>query len=207
VSTGGAGPGPAPGTAPVRRDVDQAAVLGTALAAVVALGFGGAGEWDWLATVTGLALLAVLSAFVHLPAPTAPAVRAHLQLAALSAVTALAATLVVAAPVQAVLAAASDGGRTCRVSAAVAAGTVRADAAQRRGAQVAVGAPADGPAADGAAVEDALARAAAEERRTVLGECLGALTSRWLWVPATVLAVAVFTATGLRRRAARVAPG
>jgi hypothetical protein len=49
-------------------------------------------------------------------------------------------------------------------------------------------------------VRAALTRAAAEEREAVLGDCLGALTSRWLWAPAVVLAAGVFAAAGRRVR-------
>src|SRR4051794_11005198 len=49
------------------RDVDRAALLGTALAAVVALSFSGQGEWDWLGATAGIALLVVLGAFFRLP--------------------------------------------------------------------------------------------------------------------------------------------
>ena len=38
------------------REIDRAALLGGALAAVVALTFGGNGEWAWLATCAGFAL-------------------------------------------------------------------------------------------------------------------------------------------------------
>ena len=49
------------------QDVDRAALLGTALAAVVALSFSGQGEWDWLGAAAGIALLVVLGAFFRLP--------------------------------------------------------------------------------------------------------------------------------------------
>lgn len=164
------------------RDVDRAALLGTALAAVVALTFGGQGPWDWLAAAAGIALLLVLGAFFRLPAGTGPSRRVRAELAAGSAVAALAATLVLAPVLQGALAA-TDAGRTCRASAAVAAGALESDETRQRGADVAVArGDAEGPASA------ALSRAARDEERTVLGNCLGALTSRWLWVPAAVLA-------------------
>jgi hypothetical protein len=191
----GEDPGPpAPAGAGQRREVDRAALLGTALAAVVALTFGGEGAWDGLAAVTGLALLALLAAFFRLPAGPRRGAAPHLELAALAGVVALSATLVVAPPLQSVLSA-TEPGRTGRVAAAVAAGTREGDPAHRAGAQVAVGGPADGPA-----VRAALSRAGAEERDAVLGVCLGSLTSRWLWVPAVVVAAAVFAVTGRRVR-------
>jgi hypothetical protein len=49
--------------------VDRAALLGTALAAVVALSFGGQGEWDWLGAASGIALLAVLVRRRHARTP------------------------------------------------------------------------------------------------------------------------------------------
>jgi hypothetical protein len=174
--------------------VDRAALLGTALAAVVALTFGGEGAWDWLAAVTGVALLALIAAFFRLPAGPAHGTRPHLELAAFSAVVALSATLVVAPPLQSVLSV-TGAGRSCRVAADVAGGTLAGDSAHRLGAQVAVGGPPDGPA-----VRAALSAAGEEERETVLGACLGALTSRWLWAPAVVLGGAVFAAAGLRMR-------
>src|SRR4051794_2641896 len=105
------------------RDVDRATLLGTALAAVVALSFSGQGEWDWLGAGAGIALLVVLGAFFRLPAGRqglTPGLRG--ELAAVSVVAALAATLVIAPVLQAFLAATTDDGRTCRASAAVAAG-------------------------------------------------------------------------------------
>ena len=164
------------------RDVDRAALLGTALAAVVALTFGGQGAWDWLAAAVGVALLLVLAAFFRLPAGRPLPLRSRAELAAVSAVAALAATLVLAPVLQAALTA-TDAGRTCRDSAAVAAGALESDATRQRGAEVAV---ARGDA--GGTAREALTHAARDEARTVLGNCLGALTSRWLWAPAAVLA-------------------
>ena len=183
------------------RDVDRAALLGTALAAVVALSFGGQGEWDWLAATTGVALLTVLAAFFRLPGGPGLTSRARVELAAGTAVAALAATLVVAPVLQAVLASTTDDGRTCRASAAVAAAVLRDDEARQRGADLAV---AGGDVAGSA--QEALARAARDEQRTVLGNCLGAVTSRWLWAPAVGLAgVGYAVAETLARR--RPAPG
>jgi hypothetical protein len=185
--------------------VDRAALLGTALAAVVALTFGGEGEWDWLAAATGLALLAVLAAFFRLPTGGDPTRGVRAELAAVSAVAALAATLVVAPVLQAFLAASTDDGRTCRASAAVAAGALESDETRQRGAELAVSRGDAGVAT----ATDALSRAAQDERRTVLGDCLGAVTSRWLWVPAAGMA-AVGYALGwwlVRRRPARAPLG
>jgi hypothetical protein len=193
-STGGA-QSPAPS-----RDVDRAALLGTALAAVVALTFGGQGEWDWLAAVTGGALLTVLAAFFRLPGGPVPPPRVRAELAAVSAVAALAATLVLAPVVQIVVAGSTDAGRTCRASAAVAAGTVESDEARRSGADLAVS-----RGDVGGTAEQALSRAAQDEERTVLGNCLGAITSRWLWAPAVGLAAAGYAVAWwlVRRRHAR----
>jgi hypothetical protein len=188
-------PPPAPRPARTERDVDRAALLGTALAAVVALTFGGQGEWDWLAAAAGVALLLVLAAFFRLPAGGAATRRGRAELAAACAVGALAATLVLAPVLQASLAA-TDAGRTCRASAAVAAGALESDGTRQRGAEVAV---ARGDV--GGTAGEALARAARDEERTVLGNCLGAITSRWLWVPAAVLAAAGYAlARWLARR-------
>ena len=185
------------------RDVDRAALLGTALAAVVALSFGGQGEWDWLAATTGVALLTVLAACFRLPGGPGLASRARVELAAGTAVAALAATLVVAPVLQAVLASTTDDGRTCRASAAVAAAVLRDDEARQRGADLAV---AGGDVAGSA--QEALARAARDEQRTVLGNCLGAVTSRWLWAPAVGLAgVGYAVAETLARRRPTPGPG
>lgn len=172
----------------INRDVDRAALLGTALAAVVALSFGGQGEWDWLAAATGAALLLVLAAFFRLPGGGVPGSRVRAELAAVSAVAALAATLVLAPIIQTFIAATTDAGRTCRASAAVAAGTVEIDETRQRGADVAV----SRGDAEGTASE-ALSRAAQDEQRTVLGNCLGAITSRWLWAPTAGLAGVGYT--------------
>src|SRR3954462_8294877 len=48
------------------RDVDRAALLGTALAAVVALSFSGQGQWDWLGGNAGGALVVGLGGFFRL---------------------------------------------------------------------------------------------------------------------------------------------
>jgi hypothetical protein len=195
-----AAPGAA-GSPGVSRDVDRAALLGTALAAVVALTFGGQGAWDWLAAATGIALLTVLAAFFRLPAGTGPTTGVRVELAAVTAVAALAATLVVAPVLQAVIAATTDDGRTCHASAAVTAGAVQGDEARQRGAELAVADGAGGTAAE------ALERAAADERRTVLGNCLGAVTSRWLWAPAAGMAAVGYALAWwlVRRRHARAA--
>lgn len=177
--------------------VDRGALLGAALAAVIALTFGGQGEWDWLAVCAGVALLAVLGAFFRLPTgPRHPAMLA--EIAAMSAVAALAAALVVAAPLQAALSEFSADGRGCRASAAVAAGVVLIDEQQQRGAELAV----DRLAAEGRAATpgEALLQAADHEHQIVLGVCLGAVTSRWLWLPAAVIGTMIFIGAALRLR-------
>ncbi len=185
----------------VRRDVDRAALLGTALAAVIALSFSGEGAWDWLGAAAGIALLTVLAAFFRLPAGggLTPGLRG--ELAAVSVVAALAATLVVAPLLQSVLAVATDAGRTCRASAAVAAGALESDGNQQRGADLA--ASRGGPGVTTAA--GALSRAAANERRTVMDDCIGAVTSGWLWAPAAGLAAVGYAGAWwlVRRRHAR----
>jgi hypothetical protein len=184
------------------RDVDRAALLGTALAAVVALSFSGQGEWDWLGACAGIALLVVLGAFFRLP-PGRGGHRPGLwgELAAVSAVAALAATLVIAPLLQAFLARTTDAGRTCRASAAVAAGALESDETRQRGADLAVS---QGDAGVPTATE-ALSRAAEDERRTVQGDCIGDATSRWLWAPAAGVATVGYTCAWLlvRRRQVR----
>jgi hypothetical protein len=195
-------PGPAGGAdlPHVRRDVDRAALLGTALAAVIALSFSGEGAWDWLGAAAGIALLTVLAAFFRLPAGggLTPGLRG--ELAAVSVVAALAATLVVAPLLQAVLAVATDAGRTCRASAAVAAAALESDGDQQRGADLAASRGGSGVTT----AADALSRAAANERRTVMDDCIGAATSDWLWAPAAGMAgVGYAAAWWLVRRHAR----
>jgi small-conductance mechanosensitive channel len=187
------------------RDVDRAALLGTALAAVVALSFSGEGAWDWLGATAGIALLVVLAAFFRLPASggLTPGLRG--ELAAVSVVAALAATLIVAPLLQAILTATTDAGRTCHASAAVAVGAVESDPTRQRGAELA----ASRGAAGVATATDALSRAARDEGRTVLGDCIGDLTSRWLWAPAAGMAAAGYTSAWwvVRRRHARASRG
>jgi hypothetical protein len=184
------------------RDVDRAALLGTALAAVVALSFSGQGQWDWLGAAAGIALLIVLGAFFRLP-PSRQVLTPGLwgELAAVAAVAALAATLVIAPVLQAFLAATTDDGRTCRASAAVAAGALESDGTQQRGADLAVS---RGDAGVPTAT-DALSRAAQDERRTVMGDCIGDATSRWLWAPAAGVAAVGYACAWwlVRRRHAR----
>lgn len=167
-----------PGT---QRSVDRAALLGTSMAAVVALTFGGQGAWQWLASVVGLVLLVVLLAFFHLPADGS--VR---EIAALSGVAALCATLVVATPMQVLLAATTSIGGDCAASGAAAAARVVAS---------------DRGVLDGALV----ARAAYEAADAASGLCLGNATSAWLGIPAVVLAGAIYgvcTLVASRRRRA-----
>src|SRR3954462_465035 len=188
------------------RDVDRAALLGTALAAVVALSFSGQGEWDWLGAGAGIALLVVLGAFFRLPAGRqglTPGLRG--ELAAVSVVAALAATLVIAPVLQAFLAATTDAGRTCRASAAVAAGALESDGTRQRGAELAVSRGDAGVAT----ATDALSRAAQDERHTVMGNCIGDAPSRWLWAPAAGLAAARYAGWGwlVRRRQVRATRG
>ena len=188
------------------RDVDRAALLGTALAAVVALSFSGQGEWDWLGAAAGIALLVVLGAFFRLPPgrlDLTPRLRG--ELAAVSVVAALAATLVIAPVLQAFLAATTDAGRTCSASAAVAAGALESDGTRQRGADPAV---ARGDAGVPTAT-DALSRAAQDERRTVMGDCIGDATSRWLWAPAAGMAALGYTCALwlVRRRHVRALRG
>lgn len=182
MSTGGPDSG--------RRDVDRAALLGTALAAVVALTFGGEGEWDWLACAAGVALLAVLCAFFGMPTGNIHPARDRVELAAVSAVAALAATLVVAAPVQALLGASTQTGRDCRTVAAVAAARATVDELSHRAAPVAV----ELLRADGivGTADGVLAATARNAQREVYGTCIGAATTRVLPLPASGLAVAIF---------------
>jgi hypothetical protein len=181
--------------------VDRAALLGTALAAVIALSFSGEGAWDWLGAAAGIALLTVLAAFFRLPAGggLTPGLRG--ELAAVSVVAALAATLVVAPLLQAVLAVATDAGRTCRASAAVAASALESDGNQQRGAELAASRGGSGVTT----AADALSRAAANERRTVMDDCIGAVTSAWLWAPAAGMAAVGYAGAWwlVRRRHAR----
>jgi len=178
-------------------DVDRAALLGAALAATVALTFGGEGEWDWLATSVGVALLAVLGAFFRLPR-TSRTPSALAEIAALSAVAALAATLVAAAPLQAVISEQTAEGRGCRAAAAVASAVVLLDGQQRQGAMHA----AERLAGEGhpATPQEVHALAAEHQHRTVLGACLGAATSRVLWAPALIFGSAVFAVAWWRLR-------
>lgn len=179
------------------NDVDRAALLGAALAATVALTFGGEGEWDWLAAGVGVALLAVLGAFFRLPhTPRTPSVLA--EIAAVSAVAALAATLVAAAPLQAVISERTAEGRGCHAAAAVAAAVVLLDERHRQGAVQA----AERLAGEGrqSTPQEVHALAAEHQHRTVLGACLGSATSRVLWLPALIFGLAVFACAWWRMR-------
>jgi hypothetical protein len=79
------------------RWIDQAALMGTALAAFIALALG-AGGWTMLSTALGLTLALVLIAFVHIPAG---GIRTRLlRLLAVSAVGGLDISLTLAYPLQ-----------------------------------------------------------------------------------------------------------
>lgn len=186
-----------PSTESPVREVDRAALLGGALAAVVALTFGGTGEWDWLATCAGLALLAVLTAFFRLPHGRSRGAVVE-EVAAMAAVVALAGTLVLATPIQSVISTWSTAGSDCRAAGAMAAAEVIDDPSRQR----AAGTAATRLAAEGGASTPAsvLAGAADEAEQRVRGDCLGTVTSRWLWVPALVVGAAVFVAFRLRMR-------
>ena len=186
------------------RDVDRAALLGAALAAVVALTFGGEGEWDWMAAAAGLALLAVLAAFFRLPTGAARRGAVRAELAAVSAVAALAAALVIAAPLQAALLA-GPAGRVCVASGDVAAGRVLVDEEQQRAAEQAVARlAAEGTPLSGG---EALADAAEFEDLTVRGNCIGAATTRWLPLPAVGVFVLIFVVMEVRMRRVQRADG
>jgi len=179
------------------RVIDRAALLGGALAAVVALTFGGNGEWDWLATCAGLALLAVLTAFFRLPHGRSRGAVVE-EVAAMATVVALAGTLVLATPIQAAVAVWSTAGVQCRAAGAVAAAEVLDDPVRQRAAgTAATRLTAEGVASSPASV---LAGAADEVEQRVSGDCLGDVTSRVLWVPALLVGVTVFVAAGLRMR-------
>jgi len=83
----------------------------------------------------------------------------------------------------------------------VAAGALESDGNQQRGADLA--ASRGGPGVTTAA--DALSRAAANERRTVMDDCIGAATSDWLWAPAAGMAAVGYAGAWwlVRRRHAR----
>lgn len=184
------------------REIDRAALLGGALAAVVALTFGGNGEWDWLATCAGFALIIVLAAFFRLPHGRSRGAVVE-EVAAMAAVVALAATLVLATPIQGVLSAYSAAGADCRAAGAVAAAEVLDDPARQRAAGIAAARLAgQGVASSPASV---LAGAADEAELRIRGDCIGAVTSRVLWVPALVVGVVVFLGARLRMR--RIATG
>ena len=167
------------------REVDRAALLGAALAAVVALAFAGDGEWDWLATVSGGALLAIIAAFFRLPGAGA---HRYVELVAMAAVVGLCGALVLAAPLQAVLSV-TPVAAPCRAAGALA------------GAEVAATDPATARLAAGRADPgELLGAAAAEHADAAFGTCIGAATSRVLWLPALVVAAAVVAVGELRLR-------
>jgi len=79
------------------RGIDQAALIGTALAAFIALAVG-VGEWTLLSSALGLTLALVLIAYVHIPTG---GLRAKLlRLLAVAAVAGLDISLVLAYPLQ-----------------------------------------------------------------------------------------------------------
>ena len=183
---------PAARAAARTREVDRAALLGAVLAAVVALTFGGQGEWDWLASLSGVALVGIIAAFFRLPAAGG---HRHLELAAMATVVGLAGALVLAAPLQAVLIA-TPVADPCHAAAALDAAEVL-DSGRRS-----AGAAADLLRAGGTATTPAavLAGAAADRSQLTFGICIGAETSRLLWIPVVVLALATIAAGELRMR-------
>lgn len=167
------------------REVDRAALLGAAMAAVVALTFADGGEWDWLSLMSGAALLTIVAAFFRLPDTGA---RRHVELAAAAAVVGLCSALVLALPVQAVLSV-TPVAAPCRAAGALAAAEARAtDPAVARS------------AAGGADPTDLLAAAAGQRQDAAFEVCIGAATNRVLWLPALVVAAAVIGVGELRTR-------
>jgi len=183
---------PEPASAARTREVDRAALLGAVLAAVVALTFGGQGEWDWLASLSGVALVVIIAAFFRLPTT---GTHRHLELAAMATVVGLAGALVLAAPLQAVLVE-TPLTDECRAAAALAAAEVLDTG---RGS---AGAAADLLRADGTATTPSavLAGAAQDRSRLTFGVCIGAKTSRLLWIPVVVLTLATIAASEVRMR-------
>jgi hypothetical protein len=82
-----------------RKNADQAALLGTGLAAVIAVSFG-PGAWGWWSTWVGMTLLLVIFSYYRIPDRTVRASSRARELLALAAITGLCSTLVVAYPVQ-----------------------------------------------------------------------------------------------------------
>jgi hypothetical protein len=106
VSSGGSGTPPdavGAGKRPQEKDrtrADQAALLGTGLAAVVAVSFG-PGSWGWWSTGVGLALLLVIFAYYRIPDKTIkPWWKRAREILALAAIAGYCGTLVLAFPVQ-----------------------------------------------------------------------------------------------------------
>jgi hypothetical protein len=91
--------------------IDEAALLGTALAAILALTLG-EGGWDWLGPAIGAALIATLTAFFDLPAKTDR--KRWRELVALACVAALCAALVLAWPWQVIYSRITGAGSSCK---------------------------------------------------------------------------------------------
>lgn len=174
------------------REIDRAALLGAVLAAVVALTFGGQGEWDWLATLSGVALVGIIAAFFRLPSV---GVHRHMELAAMSTVVGLAGALVLAAPLQAVLIETPIADE-CHAAAALDAAQVLDTGRASAGAAAELLREAGTPT-----TPDAVLAGAAEDRgRLTFGICIGAETSRVLWVPVVVVALVTIAAGEVRMR-------
>ena len=82
-----------------RARADQAALLGTGLAAVIAVSFG-PGSWGWWSTGVGVALLLVIFAYYRVPDRTVRWWKRARELLALAAIAGYCGTLVLAYPVQ-----------------------------------------------------------------------------------------------------------
>jgi hypothetical protein len=82
-----------------RARADQAALLGTGLAAVIAVSFG-PGSWGWWSTGVGVALLLVIFAYYRIPNRTVRWWERARELLALAAIAGYCGTLVLAYPVQ-----------------------------------------------------------------------------------------------------------
>lgn len=90
---------PQPEEEKARRNADQAALLGTGLAAVIAVSFG-PGAWGWWSTGVGVTLLLVIFAYYRIPDRTVRASSRARELLALAAIAGFCSTLVFAYPVQ-----------------------------------------------------------------------------------------------------------
>jgi hypothetical protein len=199
------------------RDIDRAAILGAALAAVLSLTLS-QGPWDWLSLFIGTTLSALVLFFFRVPADrnAHPRVFSSVwgQLLAHAAVAALCIGLAIAWPLQAAIQAWTPEKQTCLRAAAIDEAAVYTNqdnsvifdkaAADQRISQALLKKSRD---AKRSPKEVLTSEIADEAGKTASGNCAGVAATRWLWLPILIAGASTFAATNKKSLERRMPNG